>query len=363
MSGSNCDSLCKDIRTNEEVQTLFVKNNYKKTLSKKKSMATSAEPLNFATNILLVYRLEEMRRSATLNNLLALLCLAYCGVNVTLIYVNYVNSHIDTTNDNDNDDDLPVSDLTYHLLEFWATFGFAVLEVISLVSTPKSLLSIYANPLILKLIMFFNIVATLVPALLVSLNLERFEIISHEIEYVNELTVSQKNEKKFCELNNTRSTSIDQCIDQSFLSLLSSFFQMTFVDLVLLWSLCRLGDVCDRSGQIIITCIAGFVALVQLGVYNLLGQTPDGDMVGEVPAHYFEFSFEIISSLIAFWFCMDNKLVADEEIGLILYGKHQDCLICGAKSIEFESTYFNSAGQPECQEVPTAPVISYGSMA
>ena len=72
----------------------------------------------------------------------------------------------------------------------------AVLEVISLVSTPKSLLSIYANPLILKLIMFFNIVATLVPALLVSLNLERFEIISHEIEYVNELTVSQKNEKK-----------------------------------------------------------------------------------------------------------------------------------------------------------------------
>mmetsp|Transcript_4003 Transcript_4003/g.5418 ORF Transcript_4003/g.5418 Transcript_4003/m.5418 type:complete len:81 (+) Transcript_4003:39-281(+) len=75
-----------------------------------------------------------------------------------------------------------------------------------------------------------------------------------------------------------------------------------------------------------------------------MGREPNGDMVGEGPAHYLEFAFEIISSLIAFWFCMDNKFVADKEIGLILYGKHGDCGICGAKSIEFEQTYISSYG-------------------
>ena len=59
------------------------------------------------------------------------------------------------------------------------------------------------------------------------------------------------------------------------------------------------------------TTIALLVALVQLGIYNLMGYDEEKhDMVGEVPAHFLEFSFEIISSLIAFWFCMDNKNVS-----------------------------------------------------
>ena len=49
--------------------------------------------------------------------------------------------------------------------------------------------------------------------------------------------------------------------------------------------------------------IATVVAMVQLAVYNGMGRTEDGDMGGEVPAHYLEFSF-----VIAFWFCMDNKV-------------------------------------------------------
>ena len=60
--------------------------------------------LNVSSNILLVYRLDEMRRMENINFVLAILCLLYCGMNVALIIVNYVNSH--------NEDDPPVSERT-----------------------------------------------------------------------------------------------------------------------------------------------------------------------------------------------------------------------------------------------------------
>lgn len=245
-------------------------------------------PLNFSSNILLVYRLHEMRHMENVNFTLAIACLVYCGINVALIVTNYANSC---------EEDPPVSEHTFHLLEFWATFLFAVVECISLTSTPKSIMSIYDNPLALRLILFFNIVAASLPAVLVTLNYQYFEIISHEIEYLNELT-------------------------------------MSFIDLVLLWSLCQFEGTSLRLAG-----IASVVAVVQLAVYNGMGRTEDGDMVGEVPAHYLEFVFEIISSLIAFWFCMDNKLVCGKEIGQILYGTHNECNICIDNSNEFSELY------------------------
>ena len=62
----------------------------------------------------------------------------------------------------------------FHLLEFWGTFTFACVECVSLTSTPKSILNIYDNPLALRLILFFNIVAAFLPAILISLNYEYF---------------------------------------------------------------------------------------------------------------------------------------------------------------------------------------------
>jgi hypothetical protein len=262
------------------------------------------QPLNQSNNVLLVYRLEEMKSNSTLNFGLALLCLCYCAVNMVLMAVNYMN--VQMANDDGINGEPVVSDLTYHLTEFWATFGFACVECISLVHTPKSFFKIYNHPLLLKLILFFNIAATLVPAILVTLNLHVFEIASHEIEYVNEMT-------------------------------------MAFVEIVMLKSLLRFEtSAASLVGQWVVAGLALAVACLQLGVYNLLGRSDDGDMQGEVPAHYFEFAFEILSSLIAFWFCMDNKNVADEEIGSILYGQHRDCTICSAKSTEFEQMYINN---------------------
>jgi len=245
--------------------------------------------LNSSQNVLLVYRLNEMRSLERVNFTLAIACLVYCSINIALIIVNHVNSQ--------NPEDPPISEKAFHLLEFWATFCFAIVTTISLTATPKSILNIYNNPLTLRLVLFFNIVASAMPAMLMTLNTEYFEVMSHQIEYLNELT-------------------------------------MSFIDLVLLWSLCKF-----EGANAIMAVIASIVACVQLAIYNGMGRTDDGEMIGEVPAHFLEFTFGIISSLIGFAFCMDNKFVCKKEIGQILYGTHIDCTICRASFSEYSGTY------------------------
>ena len=287
------------------------------------SKAGRLQPLNQSTNVLLAYRLDALSAMSTSNFVLAVICLFFCGLNIALVYFNYRLNRGDASED---DPSLcPITDKTFHLTEFWATFIFAIVEAFALVCTPKSLLNIYENPLVLKLVLFFNIVATLVPAMMVTINLELYEIISHELEYINEIT-------------------------------------MSFVDLVLLWSLCRrIGQDEVSTGpklssgfqsqdepgvggsdvrtSFVLAAVAAAVAVVQLGVYNGMGRTEDGDMVGEAAAHYLEFIFSIISSLITFWFTMDNKFIADKEIGQILYGNHQDCRLCADQSIQYIRSY------------------------
>lgn len=69
-----------------------------------KNKPTYDGPLNKSSNILLVYRLDEMRHMENVNFCLAFVCLAVCGMNAALVIVNYVNSH--------NEDDPPVVERT-----------------------------------------------------------------------------------------------------------------------------------------------------------------------------------------------------------------------------------------------------------
>lgn len=159
---------------------------------------------------------------------------------------------------------------------------------------------------------------SLIPALLVWLNLEAFEILAHEIEYCNEIT-------------------------------------MSFVDLVLLASLVKqqsgksFGDNCS---SFLFPLIATAISIFQILIYNCMGRKPDGGMVGEKLAHYCEFSFEIMSAAIVFWFCVDNKVVADREIDEIMYGDHRDCAVCHIKSVELQNLRSHSAMSSYTQPVP-----------
>jgi hypothetical protein len=240
--------------------------------------------LNISTNVILHFRLHSLERMSTINFALAVLSLAYLAVNVVMIIFNLLM-------DDDCDDpdsvyivrcESPVSDYAFHMLEFWATFGFAIIQAYALLNTPKTLSTIYERPFQLKLVIFFDIVASLVPVMFVTFDMELFEIVSHEIEYCNELT-------------------------------------MSFVDLVILASLVRVGhrrgcpapttDTSSTSANVraagdvsppTLASVALMTAALQLLLYNGMGMTPDGEMRGEKAAHYCEFLFEIMSALISF---------------------------------------------------------------
>ena len=68
-------------------------------------------------------------------------------------------------------------------------------------------------------------------------------------------------------------------------------------------------------------------AVAQLAVYNGMGIDADGERRGEQAAHYCEFAFEILSSGVTFWFCMDNKLLCDQQIMSIMLADERDIRI------------------------------------
>ena len=227
----------------------------------------------------LTYHLQELRASSTMNIGLAIYCLIYLGINIALLNVNYIkwqqnieeNEHTDNTDHNnennentDNDDDGEISDLAFHLVEFWATFGFAVAELLALVYIPQQRRYSYNNTNttnmdtitprtqnqgFLRLVMVLNIVGTIIPAVMVTFSLEIFEVVSHEIEYTNELAmagidmiiaVSLYNNNNNNNNNNSRGR---------------------------------------RSSIWTTTLVAEGVAIIQLGVYNLLGHNEEtGEM-------------------------------------------------------------------------------------
>lgn len=257
--------------------------NSKNHSQKKNESITSPPPapkaegiLNESQNILLLFRLEDFRRRSHINFWLALICLLCCGVNIGLLLLNYVLH---------NDPNPPaVSERTFHLTEFWTTFVYALIDAYALVTSPKTLQTICYNTLLLKILFFFNVVAALVPAMLVTLDTEYFESIAHELEYINE-------------------------------------FSLSLVSFILLASLLKNDGslVPGTATSLALVVVSLIVAVITFTVYNL-GH--------EEAAHYFEFCFNVSTCMVTFWFCMDNRFLADMEVGQILFGVHRDCNLC-----------------------------------
>jgi len=136
-----------------------------------------------------------------------------------------------------------------------------------------------------------NIGMSFISSLFVAINLERFEILSHELAYMNEITLA--------------------------------FFDVMILG-ALLSKKYQIADAGNATRSFFAAAVGGVVSCVQLGIYNLSGWTPTGDSKGEQMAHYLEFAFGIISSLITFWFAIDNKLLADGRLAELMYGQDPD---------------------------------------
>jgi len=248
--------------------------------------------LNKSTNVILMYRMQELRMLSTVNFALAMAVLLFFGLQVALFVFNVMDR---------NDDDCgdprdwaparprcgsPISDQAFHRTEFVASFFYACIEAFSLVYTPRAISSISSQPMLLRMVLFFDVAATFIPAVLVIANLEIFEVTVHEIEFLNEL-------------------------------------MMAFVNLVFFKSLLRRrrggldANAAWRAGAL--ACVA---PVVQLGVYNSPLER------GEQYAHFIEFTFGAVAAFVTFWFTLDNWSAAEEELRCIKYGALESCAVC-----------------------------------
>jgi len=201
-----------------------------------------------------------------------------------------------------------VTHRNFHLLEFWTSCVYSIVETFALVMSPKTMLHIYSKPNLLKLLLFFNVVNSLVPALMMTLDFHYFEKMAHELEFINSFTLSFVTMILLASLLNPPS------LDEANLNL--PFTQNNNNN-----SQQQLSN--DDKSSIIMGFVACAVAASNFFIYNI-GQ--------HAAAHYLEFSFNIVVSLVTFWFCLDNRFMAQMEIAQILYGKHQNCIFCQIRS-------------------------------
>jgi hypothetical protein len=274
---------CSDPSCGTNNKAMFVPQQGKKK-QKKDSIPLNVQPnMNETTNVLVQYQLLDLSKRSETNFWLALICLAVCAINMVLMYLNWVL--------NNSKKPVAVENRTFHMIEFWTSFVYAIAEACALVTSPKTMLNIYSKPLILKLLLFFNVVASLVPAILITLDTEYFERTAHELEFINEFTIS-------------------------------------FITLILLVSLLKQDE--EGAGfdfsPVVLGLLGCGVAATTFTVYNLSM---------EEYAHYLEFAFNIATSMVTFWFCMDNRFVAEMEAGQILYGEHKNCNLCKTRVSDY----------------------------
>jgi len=226
-------------------------------------------------------------RLSTINFFLGVGALGVMGMNVVMITINSMSR------DNCSDPPdvhtarcgSPTSGFTFHAIEFWTTAIFAVVQSLALVYSPQPSI-LCENPLLLKFVIAVAIMCSFIPAVFVTINLQDLEVAAHQVEYSNEMT-------------------------------------QAFIDLGMVMALARVPLENDDSGMgyqlgFVAAGIGIVLAIVQLCVYNMFGQDSHGNMKGESAAHYVEFSFEIVSSGVTFWFCMDNKWFCDKHANQLL---------------------------------------------
>lgn len=214
-----------------------------------------------SSNVLLLYQLQTLRMQYWVNFFLSLFCLLFIGINIVLLILNAID-----------DEEMK---FLFHMLEFWATFVFSLVDVFALVFAPKSLGAIFYRPIILKILVAASVCISFVPALLMTIDIDRFEFACHNTEYAADFT-------------------------------------MAMVDMILFYSMVRTNAPLQKQsyltlGIIVLTGLSSIIALV---VYNVLREGAFGEQV----AHFMEFTLNIMNAGMIFWFVSDNRFLLENWI-------------------------------------------------
>jgi len=208
-------------------------------------------------NLLVLFELQELKFLSNINLALCILSLFYVAINIVgLDWNSKSGAYRDA------------SEVPMHLLEFWSTLVFALVEVCSLVYSPKSLKTIARNQntTVLKCVVFMNVATASTAALLYSMDPVNNEVPSHEIEYVNELCVAF----------------VDFLFIRGLMTNLKPKHTRNDGDY-------NYDPMSDMMSQAFVTCAFMFT-IVQLFVYNLLEN-------GEQDSHWMEVIRSLISNL------------------------------------------------------------------
>ena len=195
----------------------------------------------------------------------------------------------------------------FHQLDFGSTFLFSILEVLTLLYSPERR---FSSPTLLRILMFFSVCSTFVALLFVLLNRAAFEIMAHNIDYVNDFTVALVDALLVATVVRSpanhpgRELAIRKGCGQRFARQIAVV--ATFVPITL------------SFGQIIL--------------YNFMGATERGHLLGERPAHFLEFIFDCVGAAINFWFCLDSKNLAEELARQIMISSDEVVVVIDPES-------------------------------
>lgn len=294
------------------------------------------KPLRQETNILVLVRLNDLKFLRDVNIWLAIFATAYFGVNVVCTVLNSFErgdwpGEAECTLDPSN---CPVTtDQIFHRTEFGTTWLFSIIEVLAIIYSPDRQ---FEAELLLKFLVFWNVAASFVPAMLVFINLEMFEVPSHQLEYANGFAMAgvdmlmgiqlmrqyrkavQQHEARIPDPGSRRTKSEAPatpsfCKGMVIPALMGLIPLGVTAAMLAVYNGMGINEPCDPADPEVIDAwteqgltyplnfdgATGTFQNCSLDPYT--GKMPQ-ERNGEQAAHYLEFVFEMISAGITFWF-------------------------------------------------------------
>lgn len=137
--------------------------------------------LNDSHNLLLSVQLAELERYSRTNLYASFAALVYVAIEITLLILHSLRTWFSLQNGNGD-----MWERTFHCIEFWSAAIFSIITGVVLHNSTSDTFHELARrwPVFINRLALLSIVTSFVAAMLVSIDLEYFEIASHQIEYM-----------------------------------------------------------------------------------------------------------------------------------------------------------------------------------